>query len=88
MAQYKALYERAIRDQADLRRELENLRREHEALTHKYAEVRRIQQEYDINEILYTKWKDDHRANIIRLLQEEVIPNLGIEECNHIHLDL
>ena len=88
MASYKALYEQAIHDQADLRRQLENLRREHEALTQKYKEVRRIQQEYDINEILYTKWKDDHRANIIRLLQEEVIPNLGIEECNHIHLDL
>lgn len=88
MAQYKALYERAIHDQADLRRQLEQLRREHEALTQKYKEVRQIQREYDINEILYTKWKDDHRANIIRLLQEEVIPNLGIAECNHIHLDI
>lgn len=88
MAQYKVLYERAIHDLADLRNQYESLRREHEALTQKYAEVRRVQQEYDINEILYTKWKDDHRANIIRLLQEEVISNLGIAECNHIHLDI
>lgn len=88
MAQYKALYEQAIRDQIDLRHQLEELRKEKDYITAKFEEYRRIQQEYDINEILYTKWKDDHRANIIRLLQEEVIPNLGIEECNHIHLDL
>lgn len=87
MASYKALYERAIHDQADLRRQLENLRREHEALTQKYQEVRRIQREYDINEILYNEWKKQNETFLTRFLTESVIPDLHISETNQIFFE-
>lgn len=87
MASYKALYERAIHDQADLRRQLENLRREHEALTQKYKEVRQIQREYDTNEILYNEWKKQNETFLMRFITESVIPDLNISETNQIFFE-
>ena len=87
MAQYKALYEQAIHDQADLRHQLEKLRREHEALTQKYQNVRRIQQEYDTNEILYNEWKKQNETFLMRFLTESVMPDLHISETNQIFFE-
>lgn len=87
MASYKALYERAIHDQADLQRQLEDLRKEKDYITAKFEEYRRIQQEYDTNEILYNEWKKQNETFLMRFLTESVMPDLHISETNQIFFE-